>query len=183
MCISPFGPSLRPSSLVILFIHSAFSLCFLVAIFSYKNVRCLWRPVVGIFLCHAFPVFGRIFFRSFWMSCFVCIVLPFVDISLIAIISPELSGSFPKVVLLFFSCCLFHSVPSFPGSFYFTILACFRRFFLSAFTAEFPILVLTVSSSLLWGYKFSHRLISPPHRLVRLILLYYSFIPGHWPSG
>ena len=75
---------------------------FLVAIFSSKNVRFLWRPVVGMFLYHTLPVVDRIFFRCFGMSCSVGIVLPFVDISLISLLSPALSGIFLQVVLLFF---------------------------------------------------------------------------------
>ena len=177
MCISPLGPSSSPfSTLVILFIHSSFCYVFLDARFSSKNVRSLWRPVVGMLLCHALPIGGRIFFRCFGMSCFVCIVLPFVDISLISLLSPELSGLFPQVVQLFFSRVVFSILfPHIPGSFSFTILACFRRFF-SVFPVEFLILVLTVSSFLLRGSKFSHTLISPRHRIVRLTLLYYSLI-------
>ena len=37
--------------------------------------------IVGMFLCHALPIVDRIFIRCFEMSSFVCIVLPFVDIS------------------------------------------------------------------------------------------------------
>ena len=74
----------------------------MVAIFSSKNVRFLWCPVVSMFLCHDLPVVNRIFFRSFGMSCFVCIVLPFVDMSLISLLSPELFGLFPQDVLNFF---------------------------------------------------------------------------------
>ena len=55
----------------------------------------------------------------FGMSRFVCIALPFVDISLIFLLTPVLSGLFPQVVQLFFLCC-----------FCFNILACFRRFFI-----------------------------------------------------
>ena len=89
-------------SLVILFIHSAFSLYFLVAIFKSKIVRFLWHPVVNMFSCYILPVVDIIFFGCFGMSCFVCIVLPFVDISLIFILSPVFSSLFPQVVLLFF---------------------------------------------------------------------------------
>ena len=71
MCISVLGPFSCPSSsLVILFIHSAFRYAFSVDIFSSKVVRFLWRLVVGMFLSHALPV-DRIFFRCFGMSCFV----------------------------------------------------------------------------------------------------------------
>ena len=103
ICISVLGPSSNPSSsLVILFIHSAFSLCFIVAIFSSKTVWFLLHPVVGMFSCHSLPIVDRIFFRCFGKTCFVWIVLPFVDISLIFLLSPALSGLFPWVVLLFF---------------------------------------------------------------------------------
>ena len=103
MCISVLGPSSSPSSsLVILFIHSAFLLCFLVAIFSSKIVRFLWHPVVGMFSCLSLPIVDRMYFRCFWKSCFVCIVLPFVDVSLIFLLSPAHSGLYPQVVLLFF---------------------------------------------------------------------------------
>ena len=98
-----FGPSSSTSSsLAISIIHSAFSLCFfLVAIFSSKIVRFLWRLVVGMFLCHAIPIVDEIFFRSFGMSCFACIVLLFMDISLVFLLLLEPSGLFPQVVLFF----------------------------------------------------------------------------------
>ena len=79
-----------------------FRFTFSVAICSSRIVRFLWRLVVGMFLCHALPIVDRIFFRCFGMSCFVCIVLPFVDIILVSLFSPEPSGLFPQVVLLFF---------------------------------------------------------------------------------
>ena len=79
-----------------------FRYAFSVAIFSSKIVRFLWRPIVGMFLCHALPIVDRIFFRCFRMSCLVCIVLPFVDISLVSLLSPKHSGLLPQVVLLFF---------------------------------------------------------------------------------
>ena len=78
MCFSAFGPSLSPSNYFFkLFIHSAFSLYFLVAIFSSKMVRFLWHPVIGMFSCHPFPVVNIIFFRCFGMFYLVCIVLPY----------------------------------------------------------------------------------------------------------
>ena len=96
---------------------------FSIAIFSSKIVRFLWRLVVGMFLCHALPIVDKIFFRCFGIFCLVCIVLPFVDISLVFLLSLEPPGLFPQVVLLFFL------VLSLLGSFCFTILACFHRFF------------------------------------------------------
>ena len=108
MCISPFGPSSSFSnSLVILFIHSACPLYFLVAIFLSKIVRFLLHPVVGMFSRHVLLFVGRIFFRCLLMSCFVCIVLPFVDIFS--------SSFFRQYVLVYFFklYCYFPQVVSF----------------------------------------------------------------------
>ena len=61
--------------------------------------------VVDMLSCHLFLLVGRIFFRCFGMSCFVCfvcIVSLFVNIFLIFYLSPVFSGLFPQVVLLFF---------------------------------------------------------------------------------
>ena len=50
-CICVLGPSSSPSSsLVMLFIHSAFSYVFLIAIFSSKIVWFIWHPVVGFII-------------------------------------------------------------------------------------------------------------------------------------
>ena len=112
--------------------------------------RFLLHPVVGMFSFPLFPVVDRFFFRCFGMSCFVYIALPLVDISLIILLSPILSGLFPQVVLLFFLVLAF--------SFYFYI---FQRLsfvvsfwpvfvnFLSAFPVEFSVLVLIFPSCFL----------------------------------
>ena len=84
-----------------------FRYVFLVAIFLSKIVRFLLHPIVSMFSCHPLPVVDRIFFCCFGMSCFVSIVLTFVDISLIFHLSPVLSNLFPQVVLLFFLRCIF----------------------------------------------------------------------------
>ena len=171
MCISVLGPSSSPSSsLVTLFIHSPFSLYFSGChIFSQNHTVSLTSGC-----WYVFPVVDRIFFRCFGKACFVCIVLPFVDISLIFLLSSALSSLFPQVVLLFFlvlpgpfSSRLFQR-PSF-----FIILVCFRSF-LFAFPVEFPIPVLTLSSCFLRGFQFSHKLIFHLHRLVHLPRSYYS---------
>ena len=108
VCISTFGPSSSPfNSLVILFIHSTLPLCFLVAMFFSKIVRFLLHPVVGMFSCNLLPGVDRILFRCFGMSCFVYIVLPFVNIYSIFLLLPVRSGLFPQVVLLFFLVLLF----------------------------------------------------------------------------
>ena len=102
MCISVLEPSSSPSSsLVILFILSAFSMFFFVDLFLSKIIRFLLHPVVGMFPCHSLPIVDRIFFRCFGKPCFVCIVLPFVDISLIFLLSPALSGLFLHVPVIF----------------------------------------------------------------------------------
>ena len=130
MCISLLGLSSSPSSsLVILSIHSEFSLCFFfVAIFSSKIVRFLWHLVVGMFSCHSLPIVDSIFFRCFEKSCLLRIALSFVYISLIFLLSPAVSSLFPQVVLLFFLCYLFLLFPLQRFSFFFIILACFRSF-------------------------------------------------------
>ena len=56
------------------------------------------------------------------------------------------------------------------------IFASFWVEFLSAFAVEFPILVLIFSSCFVRASQFFHKLISPLHRLVHLIRLYYSLI-------
>ena len=97
--------------LQILFRHDAYPFGFfhvlLVAIFYSKIFQLLSHPVVGMCSCHLPQLVGRIFYRCFGRFCFVCIALPFVDIFLIFLLSPVLSGLFPQVVLLFFLCCFF----------------------------------------------------------------------------
>ena len=142
-----------------------------------QNCSVSFHPVVGMLSYHILPVVDRIFFRCFGMSCFVCIVLPFLDISLIFLISPVLSSLFPQVYWYFFLCSLFYVLfKHIPASFLcFIILVCFR-WFLSAFRVEYPILVLIFLSCFLRGSLFSHKLMSLLHRLVRLILLYVSLM-------
>ena len=113
--------------------------------FCPKSFVCFLHPVVGMFSSHFLPIVDRIFFRCFGKFCFVCIVLLFVDISLIFLLWPALSGLFPQVYC-YFSCvaCSFSPLISAPLSF-FIILARIRSF-LFAFPVEFPIPVLIVSS-------------------------------------
>ena len=118
--------------------------------------------------------FSFIIFINFY---FVCIVLPFVDISYISVLSPVLSGLFPQVVLSIFPVLSFFVFLIIPASFFcFTILAYFRRLFLSEFLVEIPILVLIFLSYSLRGSQFSRKLISLLHELVHIIPLYYSLI-------
>ena len=142
MCISVLGPSSSPSSFSfnIVYPFSIFVMFFLVAIFSSKFARFIWHLVVGMFSCHSLPIVDRIFFRCFGKSCFVCIVLPFVDISLIFLFLLALFGLFPYVVLLFFSCvaCSFLFLLISAHFIFFIILACFRRFFYLRFQSNFP---------------------------------------------
>ena len=157
-CISALGPSSsRSSSLVILFIHTAFRYVFLLLpYFLSQIVRFLWHLVVGPFSRHPLPIVDRIFFRCFGISTFVCNDLPFVDISLIFLFWSVISGLFPQVVLLFFTwvACSFlflHiSVPLF-----FIILACFRRFFYLRFQSNFPSWFWVFLRAFLRGSQFS----------------------------
>ena len=151
VCISAFGPSLcSSSSLLTWFIHLAFSLCFLFAIFLSRVVGFHLSLVVGMFYCHLLPSVDRIFFHSFGMSYFVCIILPFVDISSILLLLPALSGIFPQVVLLLFSVLSFLSCSYLfqRFSFVLSLLAVFVGV-LSEFLVEIPILVLTFRD--FWG--------------------------------
>ena len=140
MCISVLGPSSCPSSsFVLLFIHSAFWLCSLVAIFLSKINRFLLHPVFGMFLRHSLPIVDRIFFRCFGKSCFVCIILPFVNISLIYLLSPALSGLFLQVVLLFFPVLPVPFPPLISAPlFFFSFWLVFRSFFYLRFQSNFP---------------------------------------------
>ena len=137
----------------------------------------LLHPVVGMFYCNFLLIVDRIFFHCFGMSCFLCIVLPYVDISLIFFLSPVLSGLFPQVLLLVFPVLslLFRSQLfqrlSFVSSFLPVLVD-----FLSEFLVEIPIRVLIFLSCFLRGSQFSHKLISLLHKLVHLIRLFYSLI-------
>ena len=139
-----------------------------VAIFSSKIVRFLWRLVVGMFLCHALPIVEKIFFSCFGTSCFVCIVLPFVDISLVFLLSLEPSSSCTVIFSRVVFSILF---PHILGPFCFTILACFRNFFIwvSSRTSHPGLDCFFV---LFRGPQFSHTLILPLH----LTQIYYLLI-------
>ena len=91
-----------------------------------------------MFSCHSFPIVDRIFFRCFGKSCFVCIVLPFVDISLIFLLWSVLSGLFPQVVLLFFPVSPVPFSRSFQGL-SFSSFGLVFVVFLFVFPVEFPI--------------------------------------------
>ena len=130
-----------------------------------------------MFLCHLLRQVAKVSFRCFGMSRFVFIVLPFGNNFLISHYSPVLSVLFPQVILLFFLvlpfifCFYIFQDFSFVLSFWPVFVD-----FLSAFSVEFPILVWIFSSYFLRGSQFSHKLISPLHRLVHLIRLYYFLI-------
>ena len=83
-----------------------FRYIFFVAIFECQIVRFLLHPVVGMFPCHL-SIVDEIFFCCFEMSSFVRIDLLFVDIFLIFLLSPGLSGLFLQVLWLFFLVLLF----------------------------------------------------------------------------
>ena len=140
MYISAFGSSSSSNYFVMCLSIRLFCYVLLVAIFLSKIVQLLLHPVVGMISCHL-PLFvGRIFFYCFRMSCFVCIVLPlsrylFNPLSFTStfwFISSSCIVIFSRVA---FSFLFLHITASF---LWFTILACFRGFFKSAFLVEFP---------------------------------------------
>ena len=99
MCISAFGSSSSPSnSFVILLIHSAFLLCSLGCYILFQNCSVSLASGCWYVFMLSPPFVGRISFHCFWISCFVCIV----DISLIFLLTPILSGLFPQVVWLIY---------------------------------------------------------------------------------
>ena len=177
MCISALGPSSSPSSsLVILFIHSAFSLSFFGCHIFVQNCSVSLASGCWYDFIYALPIVDRIFFYCFGMCCFVCIVLHFVHISLVSLLSPEHSGLFPQVLLLFY---LEFSFPFCSHIFQdLSALPFWPVFvdFLSGFPEQIPILVLTVSSCFLRGHQYFHTLISPLHRLDHLTKLYHLLI-------
>ena len=103
--LSPCCLSIRP-----------FRCVFWLPYFCPKSFSVFLHLIVGTFLCHFLPVVDRIFFRCFVMSCFVCIILPFVDISLITRLLPVLLF-YRCTVFFFFSCYLFLFVPTYSSAF------------------------------------------------------------------
>ena len=140
MCIYAFGPSASPSSsLVILFIYSAFFVIFFGCHIFFKIIRFLLHPVVGMFSYHLLPIVDRIFFHCFRMSCFFlyCFILCRYLFNL-----PSFARTF---WFLSSSCIVIFSSDAFsflflhiPASFLcFIILACFLIFFYLRFQSKF----------------------------------------------
>ena len=108
LCVFPLPKLLRglliilPSCLSTWFVRYVFWLPY----FSLKSFGFYFIRLLLCF-CHLLPLVGRIFFLCFGMSCLVYIVVPFVDISLIFLLLPGLSGSFPQLYCYFLLYCLF----------------------------------------------------------------------------
>ena len=167
-----FGAFSCPSSSpVILFFHTAFSLCFWVAIFLSKIVRFLLPSVVDIFSCHSLPIVDIISFRCFGKSCFVLYYFTLCRYLFNLLLSPALSGLIAQVVLLFFP------VLPVPFShlflpltfFYHSGLFSFFFFFFFSFRVKFLIPVLTFS------FHYSRFSL---HFLDLSFLLLIVFLPG-----
>ena len=129
MCIFIFYPSLSPSNYFpMLLIHSAFLMFswlpyFTQTLFSFLYIRLLacLRVTSPYFLLDLFYYFG--------MSCFVCIVLPCLNIFLMFPLSSVHSGLFPRVLLSFFLVLLFPFCPQIFQRFsLFFIFVCCHRF-------------------------------------------------------
>ena len=114
----------------VFFLFFFFGHLLLVAIFYSEIVQHLFHLVVGMFSYHLPQLVGRIFFRCFGMSCFVCILLPFLDVFLIFLLLPVLSGLFPRAVLSFSPCVAFSFLSQHVPAFLicFIIFASCRRF-------------------------------------------------------
>ena len=112
---------------------------------SFQPFRCVfWLPYFSqktfgffgirllMFSCHLLPVVDRIFFHCFGMSCFVCIVLLFVDIFNL----PSFASNFWSISSSFFLMFAFHIAFSFLflhiSAYFlcFIILTCFRIYFI-----------------------------------------------------
>ena len=142
-----FSPSVFLQVLLTLFLCCLFirffSYVVLVAIFCSKIVLFPLHPVVGKTLCHLPLLVGRIFSRYFGISWLVCIVLPCLDIFLIFLHSPVISGLFFRVVLSFLHVLRFPFCPNMFQRFSFVLSFLLVVDFLSAFPVEFPIKVLS----------------------------------------
>ena len=103
------GPSSSPSSSLVIFFYpfSVFVMFLWLPYFSPKSFGLLYCWLLVCFRVTPFQLLVGIFFRCFGMSWFFCIVLPFVDICLVFLLWPVLSGLFPQVVLFFSQCCQF----------------------------------------------------------------------------
>ena len=123
MCIFIFCPSNPSNSFPILLIHSAFFYVLLVAIFCSKIILIPLHLVVGMSSCDLPLLADRIFFRCFGMSRFVYIVLPCLDIFLVFLLSPVLSGLFPRVLLSFSLGLIFLLLLFNPWEFFTSVLA------------------------------------------------------------
>ena len=135
--------TLSPCSLSI----RLFCYVLLVAIFYSKIVQLLLHLIVGMFLCHLLQFVGRVFFRCFGMSCFVCIIFPFLEIFLILLSFASTFWFISSTYILFF----FFFALLFPFclnifqrfSFVLSFLPIFEDF-LSAFPVEFIIIIIII---------------------------------------
>ena len=135
MCFSAFGPSAFPStSLIILFIHSAFS-CFWLPYFCPKSFAFPCIQLLECFRVISSHLFAEFSFIVFTYPSFVCIVLHFVDISLVFFLW-FISWSCTAI----FSCAVISlSSPHVPAFFLcLIILASFWIFFYLRFQLNFP---------------------------------------------
>ena len=173
MYISALEPSSGPSSsLVISFIHSAFSLCFFGCHIFVQNCSVSLASGCWYVFVSCPPNCWQNFLSLFWnvLFCLYCFTLCRYLFSL---------PSFARTFWYISSSCtvFFFPVLSFPfSSHIFQDLSVlpFRPVFvdfLSGFPVELPILVLMVSSCFLGGPQFSHTLISPLHILEHLTQL------------
>ena len=139
--------------------------------------------VILLSYVHLLPLFFRLFTQVHLLidglvngQYITRIALPFVDISLISLLSPELSGLFPQVILLFFLVFFPFCSHIFQDLFALPFWPVFVDFFYLRFQSNFTSWFWLFLRAFWGGSQFSHTLISPQHRLVHLTRLYYSLI-------
>ena len=97
-CIFALGLSLSSwNSFFILFIHSVLMFCLLpsyILLVFFPS-----HPVIGMTSLIPPLLAGRIFFRCFGMSCFVCLVWSCLDIFVVFFLPPVTLGLFPRFIL------------------------------------------------------------------------------------
>ena len=107
--------------------------CLFIRLFCYALLVAIFYSRIVQFLLHPVVV-GRIFFRCFWMFCFVCIALLFVDIFLIF---RQYFWLISSSCIVIFSCVAFFFLSQHVSKFFLCFI-CFHSFFYLRFQSNFP---------------------------------------------
>ena len=148
-----------------------FLLCFLSCYVLVQNLSVSLASGCWFVSCNLLLLVGKILFLSFGISYVVCCVLPFVDISLILLLLPVLSGLFPQVVLFFLVLpFLFASIFPHRLSFVLSFWPISLDFLSVSSRTYHP--GFNFSSWFSRGSQFSQKLILPLHWLILLFRFY-----------